>query len=321
MFDDIVVGVDFREGGREAIALAESLASTRAKLTLTHVVTNDPSFFRGVSTAYAAAERARCLEQLEREHDLASAPTPPGGFAALDREFRLRCLFAKSAGRGLHHAAEAGHADLIVVGSSRRGLLGRVLVGDETHAALDGAPSAVAIAPAGYVGNSGCFRRIGVGYDGSPESAHAVQVARELAAEHGGGLSGLTAIAVPTAAFGPGALPMFEAIEALRSRARDELTALGGLEAHVAYGAHAEELAAFSAHVDLLVVGSRGYGPLGRLVHGSTSRQLARSARCPLLVLTRTGGQSNATEPESRSDEDTAQEEPPLMSRSRPKGV
>jgi hypothetical protein len=37
--------------------------------------------------------------------------------------------------------------------------------------------------------------------------------------------------------------------------------------------------------VDLLVVGSRGYGPLGRLIHGSTSLQLARSARCPLLVL------------------------------------
>jgi hypothetical protein len=37
----------------------------------------------------------------------------------------------------------------------------------------------------------------------------------------------------------------------------------------------------------LLVVGSRSYGPIGRLVHGSVSQQLARTARCPLLVLTR----------------------------------
>jgi hypothetical protein len=36
-----------------------------------------------------------------------------------------------------------------------------------------------------------------------------------------------------------------------------------------------------------LVVGSRGYGPVGRLIHGSTSQQLARTARCPLLVLAR----------------------------------
>ncbi len=33
--------------------------------------------------------------------------------------------------------------------------------------------------------------------------------------------------------------------------------------------------------------GSRGCGPLGRLAHGSTSQALARTARCPLLVLTR----------------------------------
>ena len=43
----------------------------------------------------------------------------------------------------------------------------------------------------------------------------------------------------------------------------------------------------YSASLDLLIVGSRDYGPIGRLVHGSTSQQLARMARCPLLVLTR----------------------------------
>ena len=43
-----------------------------------------------------------------------------------------------------------------------------------------------------------------------------------------------------------------------------------------------------SGSLDLLVVGSRGYGPIGRLVHGSTSRELTLRAQCPLLVLTRT---------------------------------
>jgi len=52
----------------------------------------------------------------------------------------------------------------------------------------------------------------------------------------------------------------------------------------------------FSASVDLLVVGSRGYGPLGRLVHGSTSHRLARLARCPLLVLPRAAGESIDTD-------------------------
>jgi len=39
--------------------------------------------------------------------------------------------------------------------------------------------------------------------------------------------------------------------------------------------------------VDLLVVGSRSYGPVKRLVVGSTSNYLERHARCALLVLPR----------------------------------
>jgi hypothetical protein len=50
---------------------------------------------------------------------------------------------------------------------------------------------------------------------------------------------------------------------------------------------HGEELAAFGEEVDILVVGSRSYGPVRRLVLGSTSTYLERHARCSLLVLPR----------------------------------
>jgi nucleotide-binding universal stress UspA family protein len=49
----------------------------------------------------------------------------------------------------------------------------------------------------------------------------------------------------------------------------------------------AKQLARNSGSADLLVVGSRAYGPLGRLVHRSTYRKLSRAAQCPLLVLPR----------------------------------
>jgi hypothetical protein len=39
--------------------------------------------------------------------------------------------------------------------------------------------------------------------------------------------------------------------------------------------------------LDILVVGSRGYGPVRRLVLGSTADYLERHARCSLLVLPR----------------------------------
>jgi hypothetical protein len=68
--------------------------------------------------------------------------------------------------------------------------------------------------------------------------------------------------------------------------AREAITELG-VEAHVTYGDPAEELTVYSASVDLLVIGSRNYGPFGCLIHGSIAKQLARTARCPLLVLPR----------------------------------
>ncbi len=53
-------------------------------------------------------------------------------------------------------------------------------------------------------------------------------------------------------------------------------------------GLAGEELAVLSGEVDLIVVGSRGYGPIRRMVRGSTSNYLERHARCSLLVVPRT---------------------------------
>jgi len=77
------------------------------------------------------------------------------------------------------------------------------------------------------------------------------------------------------------------ALDQLVADAGNAIAELGDVEAHAAYGDPAEELALFGASVDLLIVGSRGYGPIGRLVHGSTSQRLVRLARCPVLVLPR----------------------------------
>jgi hypothetical protein len=40
-----------------------------------------------------------------------------------------------------------------------------------------------------------------------------------------------------------------------------------------------------SAHVGLLVCGSRGYGPLRSVLLGGVSRRLVDGAHCPVLVL------------------------------------
>jgi nucleotide-binding universal stress UspA family protein len=184
--------------------------------------------------------------------------------------------------------AEDEGADLLVVGSSRQGILGRVLLADDTHEALNGAPCAVAIAPAGYAQDAPRIRRIGVGYNDSPESDNAIAFARRLAARCGADLSAIEAVSLPSYSFVAGAVPLEgEQLEEMVDAARARIAALGGVEPHAAYGITCDELALYSGYVDLLILGSRDYGPIGRVVHGSTSQELARAARCPLLVLTR----------------------------------
>lgn len=288
MFNRIIVGVDEHQGGRDAIALANRLVAADGHMTLTRVDPSDPFVYRGVSALYEARERERALAELDAAAAGATAATS------------LEAISSTSVGRGLHELAEVRQADLLVVGSSRRGLAGRVLLGDDTHAALNGAPCAVAVATAGYASTPALIREIGIGYDGSPESEQALALGRELAAEVGARLSAFQAISVPAYVLGAGPTTIEASIDDAVSEAREQVAALGDIEPHAAYGSPAEELTLFSASVDLLIIGSRGYGPLGRIMHGSVSHRLARSARSPLLVLPRLARPESARESTDR---------------------
>ena len=166
-----------------------------------------------------------------------------------------------------------------------------------------GAPCAIAIAPTCYSRAAGAMRAIGVGYNASPESRRALELARRIAAGTGARLSAFEAVSIPAIAFEVGVLPVSDMVRAQVNEAMERISALGGVEAHVAYGDAAEELALYSASLDLLVVGSRGYGPIGRLIHGSTSRKLTHMARCPLLVLPRSARAIEASEAEETGRE------------------
>jgi len=276
MFKNVVVGIDGKEGGRDAIALARVLCDTDGEITLAHVYRGDPPAPRVSWPPLDTADDERIREMLEK----ARAEAGVNAEIAWDR--------SPSVGYGLHEQAKAIAADLLVVGSSRRGMLGHALIGDDTRATLNGAPCAVAVAPAGYSPNQGIMREVGVGYDASPESEHALGVARKLAAEQHTKLSAFEVVALPTYVYlGARGLLAAESIRQPLDSARERLGALEGVEPHFSYGQPAEELALYSASLDVLVIGSRSLGPVGRFVHGSVAQRLARSARCPLLVLNR----------------------------------
>jgi nucleotide-binding universal stress UspA family protein len=282
MFDNVIVGVDGRQGGRDAIALAKHLTTPGAHVTCVHVYGGNV-LSRSGAALVPAGGREKSEQLLAKER----------ADASIDTEI-VACA-APSVGRGLHEFAERRESDLLVVGSCHRGMLGRVLLGDDTSAAINGAPCAVAIAPAGYTAETASLSRIGVGYDGSSESEQALDSARELAARNGSTITALAVISLQSIPYGepiPDNWP--EVAKQLVSEERRRLHGFADIDGDATYGEPSDELAAFSEDVDLLIVGSRSYGPIGRLFNGSTSNYLAKHARCPLLVLPRSAASPRA---------------------------
>jgi nucleotide-binding universal stress UspA family protein len=139
MFETIVVGVDGREGGRDALALAASLQRVFAsEVVAVHAF---PSTTTSAAAPTASTSRSsttvrpRWLGTRSRALPWSARP-----FVVADG----------SPGRALHRAASAHGADLIVVGSAHRGRVGRVLAGDVTAGTLHGAPCPVLVAPRGH---------------------------------------------------------------------------------------------------------------------------------------------------------------------------
>ena len=196
--------------------------------------------------------------------------------------------------RALHEAAEELGASMIVAGASRRHGLGRLAPGAVAERLLHAAPCAVAIVP-GPV-EVVALRRIGVAFVDGPEGAAALALASDLARRAGGRVRTLTVLEpLPTSAVvTPDGAPIPDLTGLRRARA-DAIAAKARagvpddlLDASdVLEGRAADALARASEELDLLVCGSRGYGPVRSLLLGGVTSTLAHTAACPLLVVPR----------------------------------
>jgi nucleotide-binding universal stress UspA family protein len=279
-FHTIIVGVDGRQGGRDALALAQQLRPVAGDLVAVQAYACE-SYAAGLGeAAYESAlnaEMQQTLEdELERAGITADARAMPDGTPA----------------RALHCAAEEQRAALIVVGSSHRGPVGRVLAGNVASSTLHGAPCPVLVAPVRYAEDPGALSTIGVGFDGSPASRAAVVLARDLAVALGARLKVLTVIEAPGAwtAYPAWAHDTNRDATGVREATQASLdalvTALGAtVTGEILEGQPAHELAGAAENLDLLVCGSRPGGPLARLLLGSTSARLVQELRCPVMVL------------------------------------
>jgi nucleotide-binding universal stress UspA family protein len=170
----------------------------------------------------------------------------------------------------------------------------------------------VAVAPRGLAEREWtAVAKIGVGFDGSPESRQALALAAAIAGSAGAEIL-VRSVVEPAVADPDAAAPYDEEwLEDARAAALGDLReALDGIEGEtsgaVVAGAPVQALTILSERVDLLVVGSRAWGPVRRILLGSTAVRLMRDARCPLLVLPRGAATGQPGEREPGRPETTA---------------
>ena len=281
---NIVISVDAKQRTLDPLALGHRLAdATGAPAVLVtvfaHHPLHDPEDPELISVRADARET---LLELARADglEIADVGVIPGNFAA----------------RELQRLTEQPDTGLVVVGSTTRGRLGRLLVGGVGERLLAGGACPVAVAPHGYgERHPAAIASIGVGFDGSHEARLALDAAIAVAQSCRARLRVITAF--QRLAFGT-ATPSALSGQSANDLMRDELRATHDAaiaaispdletESRFRDGSADDVLVTESEDVDLLVIGSRGYGPLGAVLMGSTSSALARAARCPILVTSR----------------------------------
>jgi nucleotide-binding universal stress UspA family protein len=274
----VIVGFDGTDQARDALQLGAVVAhSLDAQLIVASAIEFGPLEIQAAASDYSEAR----VEHYDNVFNLALAELG-------EIKFERREL-QDTAAHGLTELAEHEQADLIVIGSTHHGPIGRVLAGTTAGRLFQGAPCEVMVAPRGWSDREHAgIGLIGVGYDGSDESKMAVAQAGKLARAFGASLRVIT-IAPSIGPEAEGAStdqlrPTWaETVTEGAQEVPDDVTA----EHVLLHGREATELALQGVELDLLVVGSRSYGPLRRTLVGSVSGELVRTAPCPVLVVPR----------------------------------
>lgn len=287
MSGKLIIGYDGTPQGDDALALGRLLAQS---LGYDAVLVTVVPFGPGLAGRPDEKVLADARERLERV-----AGERMGGVGV-----EIDLAANRSPARGLYLLATAHRAQVIVVGSTHRGPIGRVVRGSVGDNLLNGAPCAVAVAPRGYgASEDRRLLRVGVGYDGSEESRAALASAISLAERFHARLA-ITTVAEP-APMGYGAAVAvmsagdweayeLEAKEKLLAEALEAVPPELPVDGQVRRGSAIRELVDASRDLDLLLLGSRGYGPVRRTVLGSTAAGVVDAAHCPVLVLARGAG-------------------------------
>ena len=279
-----IAGYDGSDASRAALRFTVRLAEKAGAEVVAANVFDQPEVVLGKGAPVGALRELREVARRSADDTLTRTGVPDITHVAVG---------ASSPAEGLHHIAEDQRAALVVVGVTHRGAVGRVL-GSVGERLLHGSPCPVAVVPPDVP--DGPVATIGVACDTGVESRAALLAAEQLARALGARLVAITVYEPVTAPYAAPGIPA--GVVDLDRQLKDELEeevrrVVGGVtavevEVRVLSGSPGDVLVD-AAHdgIDLLVMGSRGYGAVRGVLLGSVSRHLVDHAPCPVLVVPR----------------------------------
>ena len=284
MRSKILIGYDGSAQGEDALGLGRQISEIlEARPVVTTVISHPPDGVEETAFNEAVTEFCEPLFAKVRER--------------LDGlEVTANPVVSNSPAAGIYEAADWEKPAAIVIGSTRHGKTGHVLVGTLGGSLLSGVQCSVAVAPRGYGNGKSGLGHIGVAVDGSSESWRALSAAAYLAQRANAPLRIISVMGQPHYVLGGLLSPLGpdeyrEFKEAEWERVYE--TAVGRVRGDVAteplllHGEPAKALADAATDLDLLLLGSRGYGPVKGTLLGSVSSRVMAAAPCPVMVVPR----------------------------------
>jgi nucleotide-binding universal stress UspA family protein len=218
-----------------------------------------------------------------------------------DLDISLVVHQSSSIPRGLTELVDQHGADLVVVGSSSSGLLGRVALGSVTERLVHTAKVPVAIAPRGYPLSPGPVQRLTAAYGGAADAVGLITTSAELAKKWSVRLRIASFTVRPVTMYGGSIERSAENLVVKQWTRKTMDAALEQLEdarrqvevpdVDVVVGAGTDWRDAVDGIAwqsgDLLLLGSGAAGPVSQVFLGSAASKILRHAPVPVMIVPR----------------------------------
>lgn len=289
----IIAGFSASRQGSAPLNLAAQLSRTTGEKIIAAAIVEralpagaDPieDEYRGYVTSQATASLERVVDRVRGDLDIS-----------------VTVHHSTSIPRGLMELVGQHSADLVVVGSSSSGLLGRVALGSVTDRLVHTAAVPVAIAPRGYQLSPVLIQRLTAAYGGAADAVGIITTSAELATQWKVRLRIASFTVRPATAFGGSIERSAEdlvvrqwtrnTMDAAVSQLNEARAKIPIPDVDVVIGAGTEWDEAVNNIAwqsgDVLLLGSGAAGPKAQVFLGSAASKILRHAPVPVMIMPR----------------------------------